>query len=275
MNEDFKEEIKRKDVSEENSKSQMRKYMVMAIIFVTIMIVLGVVGSYAYFKVNVSNTTTTANITGTAECMDIEFAEVKDGAISSENLTYSYPITDDWAKEHVKPFKLTITNKCKQTSEVNYALVLTTLSKDEDTASEKTYLNDSQLRLQVKKDGQELKSADYINSLKKVDSSSSENDYQLLQKELTEKLTAAKKTYSDYKTINSYILDSSTIKNNTDGTSKIEYDVYLWVDYYEGDSAAYNGTEHNSEQYDNTTENKHFESLITLIVNPNENKPNS
>lgn len=233
--------------NDSQSNSLNRKNIV--IIIITLIIVIGLGISFAYFYINTSYDESLANINSNIECLDISFED--SNLISLRN---SYPMTDDYALSHLTPVTINVTNNC--TNAVNdsyYSLVLTTLS------NETGYIDDNKIRTKIirniNNNGAEvLKNTNYLNTLNLATEG---NVYNLIINDLNKRNDV--KNYSN-KTV--YIVDNSSIGAGETNT----YNIYLWIDYYEGDSGVYNGEEHNAS-YDNTTSGKDFISLISIVTN--------
>ena len=253
------------------SKSDIRSYLFYVIIFVAILIVGAITGTYAYFKVAVDDSMSSpVNIIGRTDCINVTF---DDGGTQRKFLTLDvdYPVSDEWAlgtngdgekKPNITPVKITVKNNCTNSqADLNYTLAITTLGNSNS-------ISDDKIRTHIKKSVGEsstttvLKNTDYLNKLTKIEENSS--NYKLITEDLQKKEEIE---YTNYPTVTSYQIDIGKVKSNSSNT----YEIYLWIDYYEGDSAAYqnNGATHNSSdnQYDNSTKNKNFNSIITLLVN--------
>lgn len=224
-------------------KNSNINYLVYAIVLVVILIVATFAITYAYFNVSTSKSSTLSNVTATMECIDIAYSET--GTIS---LDYNYPITDTFALANITPVTVTVTNNCTSNSAaIPYTLAITSLSNSSG------YLSDSAIRMNVtRKVGSAsettLKSTNYLNTLTTLTSG---NTYTYLMNDLNNR-----SGMSSYATKTTYIIDSSSIGNNTINV----YNIYLWVDYYEGDTTQ-------TGLNNNTTEGLDFASAISLIVN--------
>lgn len=227
-------------------------YLVYAIMFVVILILTGILISYAFFKADTISNSTTTNVTASADCIDITYSETN----TIVGLDYNYPITDSYALQNITPVTVTLTNNCNNNvSSIPYKLIVTSLS---DSTG---YIPDSKIRINVKRSlnggsDTELISSKYLSN---VSTLTSGNAYDNLMTDLNNRSNV-----SSYTNKTSYVLDSSTI--NATKNSVNTYKVYLWVDYYEGDSQAYNGATHDSS-YDNSTQGLNFKSAISLVVN--------
>lgn len=218
-------------------------YLLYTIIMVVILIGATIAVTYAYFSVSTSKDSTLSNIQATMECIDIKYSEV--GKIS---LDYNYPITDTFALNNIVPVTVTVTNNCTNNSAaIPYTLVITSLKTSTG------YLSDGAVRFNVSRkvgSGAEstLKSTNYLNTLSKLTSG---NTYTYLINDLNSRYGM-----STYTSKTTYIIDDTTIDNNTINV----YKVYLWIDYYEGDTTQ-------TGLNNNTTEGLGFASAISLVVN--------
>lgn len=236
----------------ESEKTNKGTYLVYAILFVVILILTGILISYAFFRADTIDNSTTSNVTASADCIDITYSETN----TIVNLDYNYPITDTFALKNVTPVTVTLTNNCSNNvSGIPYNLLITSLS---DSTG---YIEDSKIRVNVKRsinggtEG-ELVSSKYLSNLTSL---SSGTVYDNLITDLN-----SRSNVSSYTNKTSYIIDSGTISASKNSVNT--YKVYLWVDYYEGDSQAYNGSTHDTS-YDNTTQGLNFKAAISLVVN--------
>jgi len=232
-------------------KESKVNYLLYSIIFVVILIVAAFAVTYAYFKVNISSDETLANISSSLECINLSLSD-NDTTIG---LTYNYPITDSLATSEgsVTPVTVSVTNNCSDSKK--YTLSLSTLGL---TNSINNYIDDSKIRYRVLKGGSNYKGIDYLSNLATVATSNQ------AYKDLTGTGGELSAKYPNYTLKKIYaISDTASIASNTTHT----YDVYLWVDYYEGDAGAYDGSDHD-ESYDGTTEGKKFAAAISLSLNP-------
>ncbi len=230
------------ETNQRNEK--MSKYILLAVLFVVGLIGLGVTVTYAYFKASTSYDSTLGNVSGSLECINISYSE--EGAIG---LDYNYPISDAFALDNIRPVTVSVTNNCSSNvNAVNYALTLTTLNNGSN------YIEDSKIRTNIKRKigtGSEttFKNTSYLNSLTPLTSG---NAYTYLTEDLQTRANV-----STYTNKTSYTIDNNTIANGQTNT----YKIYLWVDYYEGDTT-------HTGLNDNSTQGKNFASAISLIVNP-------
>jgi len=212
------------------------------IIFIIIIILMGIALTYAFIKVNTS-TSTLPNITASAECINITYSES-----TTLGLDYNYPISDKFALENVKPVTISIINTCTNNiAPLKYTLGITSLSNTSG------YISDNKIRILAKrKKGSELesvvKSTRYLNSLNRLTSGVI---YDHLMTDLNKRPGV-----SAFTNKTTYIIDSSTVGNGNINT----YKVYLWVDYYEGDTT-------HTGLNDNSTQGQNFAAAISLIVN--------
>jgi len=232
-------------------KENKRNYILYAIIFVLVVSILTFAATFAYLNVTTSKSSTLAQATASAECLNISYS-----GSNNIKLDYQYPITDTYALANITPVTVTVTNNCTNNSAaIPYTLAITSLSKSSG------HISDNKIRMHVKRkvgsaSETVLKSNNYLSNSTELTSG---NTYTHIINNLN-----SKNDVSSYTTKTTYTIDSSTIANSAVTT----YKVYLWVDYYEGDSAAYSGSAHNST-YDGTTEGLDFAAALSLVVNSN------
>lgn len=230
------------ELQEKNQK--MGKYIFLAIALVVGIIAAGITTTYAYFKVSTTYDSSLAKVSSKLDCINISYSEA-----NTINLDYNYPISDTYALANVTPVTVTVKNNCTaNAANVNYTLALTTLNNGSN------YIQDNKIRTNIKRKlgtaaETTLKSTNYVSSLTKLTSG---NAYTYLNEDLKTR-TGVK----DYTNKVSYVIDSNSIANGATNT----YKVYLWVDYYEGD------TTHTGKN-DNSTQGQNFAAAISLIVNP-------
>lgn len=220
------------------------KYIFFAIALVVAVIIIGISGTYAFFSVSTTHTSTLANISSKLDCINISYSEA-----NTINLDYNYPISDTYALANVTPVTVTVKNNCSaNAANVNYTLALTTLNNGSN------YIQDNKIRTNIKRklgaaSETTLKSTNYISSLTRLTSG---NAYTYLTEDLNTRAGV-----KDYTNKVSYVIDSNSIANGATNT----YKVYLWVDYYEGDTT-------HAGLNDNSTQGQNFAAAISLIVNP-------
>ena len=225
---------------QEQKKTSYKKYVWF---FVAILFVITITLSYAYLSVNSTNTSTTSSLGSSLACMNISYSES-----DILDLEYNYPIKDSYATENINPVNITITNNCPSgESVINYTLAISSLFKDDG------YINDDQIRMKVTRtkpneEKQIIRKPMYFSMLDEMPS----GDALVYLKEDIKK----RDNMGEYENINSYIIDSSTIGVG----ESISYEVYLWVDYYEGDVT-------HTGKLDNSTEGKYFNAAISIITN--------
>lgn len=226
-------------------KEKNVKFLFYIIVGVVLLIGITLVATYAFFTVTTTKTSTLGNINSATECINVSYSET--GKIS---LDYNYPISDSFALSKITPVTVTVTNNCtNNASAIPYTLAITSLKKSSG------YISDSAIRLNVsRKVGSNaestLKSTNYLNSLTSLTSG---NAYTYLMNDLN-----SRNGMSSYTTKDSYLIDSSTVANNSINT----YKIYLWIDYYEGDTTK-------TGLNNNTTQGLDFASAISLVVNSN------
>jgi len=225
-------------------------YIMYAILFVIILVLTGITMTYAYFKVNTNTSSTSSIVSATIDCIDISYSET-----NIIDLDYNYPISDEYAIKNVAPVTVNITNNCENNiADVNYTITLTSLTNATG------YIGDNKMRMYAtkkinNKEVEVIKNKSYISNLTKLTEGST---YTRLLEDLN-----TRENVSPYTNKTSYELYTGSISDKDVHT----FEVYLWVDYYEGDAGVYEGKEHD-ETYDNTTQNMDFAAAISLIVNP-------
>lgn len=227
-------------LSEEiKDKYSFGTYIAYAIVFVMVLIVFGVTGTYAYYTMKVENKFSTTTTTATANCFKVSVNSSTTNVLGK----YNYPVTDDFAinQNKLTPFTINIINSCTsaETSEaINYKLYLTTLP--EATSN----MPDKAMKIYVKKGTSVVKNTTIIGNLAKITSG---NAYDVLKKSVQDKGTTAAKlvngTYYE-------ILSGSVGAGVTDS-----YSIFFWIDYKEGGLG------------NNSTQNKTFEALVSAIIN--------
>lgn len=221
----------------------IKKNSLIIILFIILISSIGV--AYAYFHITTSNDDSLARINASLECLDISFSE--ENTISLQN---QYPITDEYALANLTPVEVTVTNNCANVGNVNYTLALTTLKNSTGYISDNAIKTNMKINLNNTGD-KVLKSSNYLTSLNKIEDGSL---YNYLINNLNEREDT--KNYIE-KTI--YKIDSASLS-----TGKVnKYKIYLWIDYYEGDTTQ-------SGLNNNTTMGLDFKSAISLVINGTE-----
>ncbi len=207
-----------------------------AVILVTLLI--GSLGiSYAYFNAVDSNKRT-ANVIlkGKTGCIDVSLTE------NEVELQYNYPITDEYAIDNVKPITITIKNNCS-TDDVDYSLVITTLSNYEDEDENNPNIPASKIKTKIDKNNETLIETNFLNEINKL------KDNTTTKTLIDNKLNNMNET-KGYSHKNTYVIDKEKItKNDT-----ITYEIYMWIDYNEGG-------------INNSTKGKTFKNIISVVVN--------
>ena len=250
-------------MNEEIKKDRKKLSIYYVLVLLTILLVGIISATYAYFQIKSNKDTATSTITGTTDCFNITFEDKSDS--NTINLDKNYPITDEYALGqtnsvyNLKPVVIKVTNHCTQVQDkLNYKLVITTLAKDTG------YITNDKIRYDVKKalnkegeEGTNLKGPDYLNTLSSFNDASTMS---ILEKDMTNKDI----NLNDYTVKTTYIVDSDSLASNTFNT----YYIRLWIDYYEGDKDAYTDSSKHTEGniYDNSTQDKKFTSVISLIA---------
>ena len=190
---------------------------------------MGIGVSYAYINVLGSGNSVTTLIGGKTACMEVTITD--EGEVG---LTYNYPIEDNFAKENIKPIKVTLRNTCEE--EIDYSLIITALRN-----SSSEYIGTNLIKGKIDKKvnngtKEEIISSVNISSIKELKESETKT---LLEKELNKK-------YSGYEK-ESRVIEKSKIG----GKTTIEYEEYIWIDYSAG----------------NETQGKDFKSILSIVVN--------
>lgn len=239
---------------EQEKESKISPYLIYAILFVSVLVVIGITATYAYFKITTSYSSTLNSISATADCINISYGE--ENTMDEEhvvNLDYNYPISDTYALEKIDPVIVTVKNNCTSNiSDVGYSLAITSL------ANSTGYISDDKIKIHIKRQlGTEeettFRSTGYLSGRTMLTSGST---YNYLMDDLSNRANI-----SSYTNKTSYILDSETIANGETNT----YKIYLWVDYHEGDIT-------HSGLNDNSTQGQNFAAAISLVVNAEQEK---
>lgn len=219
------------------------------IIVLILLIGLGV--TYAFLNVTEILNFGTNTISSSVECIDITFEDITEGPIG---LTTNYPVEDTYALNNVKPITAKVKNNCTTSTEVPYTLVLSTIKENNS-------ISDNQIRYNVKKEVnsgglKEVKTTNYLNMLSQIPNGS--NNYTLLKREITNQNLNV-----SLDNLTGYVIDSDVLESN----DEIIYKIYLWIDYYEGDSQMYEikNAVHDAK-YDNDTMGKNFKSIVSILA---------
>ena len=226
---------------------KLSKAKEIALVVILILIAINLTVSYSYFSVNTTHDNTLSTISGHVNCLDITYEEQ-----NSLNLSGQYPVSDEWALANMTPVTITVENNCENTDErLNYTLALSTLRNATG------FINDNQIRMHLKRtmygDTEKIfKNTDYVSSLNQLEPG---NALDFITQDLqTRGIT------SSYSTITNYVLDSTDIGAGETNT----YRLYLWIDYYEGDTT-------HTGLNDNTTQNKQYKTALSLVLNADDN----
>ena len=212
------------------------------IILIVLLLVLGIGVAYAYVAITASNNFGTRTASALMECLDITYSE--SGTI---NLTNQYPVEDSVGLSGT-PVTVTITNTCTSNSaNINYTLALATLRNASG------YIADTAIRSNVKRTVGTASETTLIDTtyLSNYSTLTSGNVYTYINNKISS--LASTNIYTN-KTI--YRIDSSSIANNT----TVVYKLYLWVDYYEGDTT-------HTGAHDNDTQNNNFVGYLSVVIN--------
>lgn len=213
------------------------------VLFLTITI--GLIGvSYAYFSVDIKESVTEVKINSNFGCPLYTIQDSDEGKLY--NMNVNYPIEDDLVLQKIKPLKITIKKECIKEND-NIPFVLATI-KDKDSNTD-DYIKDEQIKIMVNKinnDANEtLIPTSYLSDINKLEDTELDKTIDFIKNN---------EEYNKYNVINYYKITS------IDSSSDSELQIYLWIDYYEGDR-----TQKNSQKYNNTTQNKKFNYIIDLI----------
>ncbi len=223
---------------EENKPNKgIKSYIYYVAIIVVVLIITIVTFSYAYFDaVDKNNNNATVNIGGKTACIDVE---VSGNTIN--NLTYNYPITDDFALQnnHVTPIEVTVTNTCTEGDAIDYSIILTALSTGTN------YIPDSKIKVKVDKvigstSPENVISTKMLNTMTSLPNGTTKT---LLEQKIND---LENKKYSSY-TKSSYVIEAGKVENG----KPVKYKTYLWID-----STA-----------ETSIENQKFESIVGVVIN--------
>ena len=123
-------------------KEKKESYLIYAILFVTILVLVGITVTYAFFQVETSySASSVGSVNAAMECINISYSET-----NTIDLDYNYPISDSYALTNVTPVTVQVKNNCtNNTTAVNYTLALTSLSNSTG------YIADSKIRINAKR----------------------------------------------------------------------------------------------------------------------------
>lgn len=227
------------------------KYLIYVITFVLVLIVVAVAVTYAYFLITTSKEESISEVNAQMACMDFTYSET-----NTIELEYLWPISDEFALANLTPVTITVTNNCENSEDsINYVLALT---NGVIAAEEEMFLKGDTIRIYATKkvdtnEEEELIKTDYLNSLTVLEPGNAADYVNAYLKSLmgVDDLEAVGFLATNY------VIDDSTLASK----STVVYNIYLWVDYYEGD------TTHTGLK-DNTTEGKIFAGIISGAINP-------
>ena len=205
------------DTEIKEKKFDLRKTMLYMIAFGILFLSVLLASSYAYFNVDTTNTNRLGNITGSIDCLGVVYSE--SGTIILNN---EAPVTDQYALANYTPVTITVTNNCSNST--FYYLTFSSL------ANATGYIPDSKINIAVdKKTGNEsyyrVVNPKFVSNLTSIASTDNLNII------LTSDLNRRNET-KNYTNKTNYVLDAD---NLAAGATR-NYKVYLWVDYYEGDT---------------------------------------
>ena len=230
-----------KDNPKEEKNKKKKILLILAFFVLLLILFIGI--TYSYFDVGTSFNGNLGNISSSIECINVSLST--EDLIMLEN---QHPVTDEYALENYTPVTITVTNHCTSNPK-NTAYTLAISSFSDETG----YIQDSQIRTKITRNlnnsGEEvIKNIDYLNTLTGLTTGR-------VYDNITNYLNKRNDT-KDFANKTSYIIDSASIGN---GQTNI-YKVYLWIDYYEGDTTQ-------TGLNNNLTQGKSFKSLISLISN--------
>ncbi len=243
-----------------SDNAKRNKYIVAAVLFVVVIIVIGITATYAYYKISIDTTEYKPTVvTGSTSCMDVQFSDVTpNGSLS---LQYNYPISDEWAVANIRAYEVEVTNTCDK-DDINYTLILTSLANFSDyyytdlpEHGGGAWVLDDAIRIKVSKTLNNAESVvrpvGYLSDIQPLTQES--NAYKPL-------MDSIESEYEQFEEKYPYVIDSDIAPA---GGKTIRYKIYAWVDYYEGDKT-------HSGWHDNRTQDKNFRAAISLIANNSE-----
>lgn len=194
--------IKNKELEE---KKTFRVAFAYALVFVLVLIVFGVTGTYAYYNVTISGTSGTTSISANTPCFNVELKDTSQLSLGQ----YNYPITDAFATTNGKltPTTITVQNKCASGDAIKYSLYLTSNGTIPETKLKARVLSGTTVLW------------DNV-SLNSKESLSSTNIPSTLK-------NAVKSRASDLENGTYRLIEQSTIAANTTKT----YNFYVWINY--------------------------------------------
>ena len=229
---EFIENTEEFELPKERKKS-FRIAFTYALVFVLVLIVIGITGTYAYYNVDIQNTSSTTSINSSTACFDVQLSDS-----GTYTLNYNYPITDDFAisNSNITPLTVTVQNKCTTGGAIPYKLYLTTYP-DGGTNG---HMNNTRVNMQVSKDSTPLEGFNKVTiQSKTLDSNVPDT---------LKNAIGAKSGATDLKD-GKYILVSS---GSLAASAKDTYSFKFWINY---------GS--NSE----TNVSGNFKALVSAIIN--------
>jgi surface protein len=229
-------------------KKFSKRNILLLIIFLMIVALVWLGGTYAFFRVSTGYDDTLSNVNiEFQDCLDVTYSES-----NVINLSNQYPISDSYALANLTPATVSITNNCEVS--LNYTLVLTSLSNDPVAQNDPEYIPDDAMKISLKysDDGETyetLKSPRYLYDVSTVGSSTALYTYLMNYYDDDE-------TAQDYANRTLYKLDSFYVEAGETNT----YQTYLWIDYYEGDRT-------HQGLNDNDTMDMNFNAMFSIVVN--------
>lgn len=227
---EFIENTEEFELPKERKKS-FRIAFAYALVFVLVLIVIGITGTYAYYNVDIQNTSSTTSINSSTACFNVKLSDS-----GPYTLNYNYPITDDFAKEEGKitPMTITITNNCNDNVAIPYKLYLTTYPD----GGQNNHMDNSRVSMQVKKGNDVISSFNPI----KLSATSAAND---ISDVLKNSVNARENTLKEGKYI---LIDSDTVSHGAPKT----YSFKFWINYGSNKEESVSGD---------------FKALVSAIIN--------
>ncbi len=204
-------------------------YIAYLIVFISIIAILGIAGTYAYINVNTENKFGTKSINASVACVELEYTE--SGTIGLTGV--QYPISDDEGAK-TTPVVVTVKNTCSDT--ISYNLVISSLTKDDES-----YMPDEKVYIQVTKNNNPLITTKGLNTL---DTITTGNIYTYLTNDLQ-----AREHVKDYKHRASYyVAQNASLNTETTDT----YNIRMWI--------------HETNEEDNSTQGQDFAVALSTVV---------
>ncbi len=204
--------IKNKELEE---KKTFRVAFAYALVFVLVLIVFGVTGTYAYYNVTTTGSISATSVSSSTPCFSVTLSD--SGAYS---LKYNYPITDTFATNgnNITPMTITVKNSCTSGDAIPYKLYLTTYPDSGNTSA----MDNARVKMQVTRSLAGATAA-AISGFDKVTVKS-----KTAETTVTDALkNSVGAKASDLKTGKYILIDSNTVAANKSNT----YNFKFWIDY--------------------------------------------